>query len=125
MTPRFIAAMLFSSICAGCFDAEPHSLLSHNPSAKIPAIKDAVSQHDDKAVPQLVEDLSSDDPAVRFYAIEGLHRLTGQTMGYHYYEDAPKRRPAVMKWKHWLHDELNGELNGQSHGASTAMSPGP
>jgi hypothetical protein len=57
------------------------------------------------AAPQMVSDLDSDDPAVRFYAIEGLERLTGQTMGYVYYEDREARRPAVMKWRKWLDDQ--------------------
>lgn len=50
----------------------------------------------------MVKDLDSDDPAVRFYAIGGLKRLTGQTFGYHYYEDEQQRRPALEKWKAWL-----------------------
>ena len=123
MTRRLLAATLFASLCAGagCFDPEPHSLLSHNPSAKIPAIKDAVNQHDAKAIPSLIDDLSDNDPAVRFYAIEGLQRLTGQTFGYLYYQDAPQRREAVMKWKRWLNDQSTGE----ARGTASQPSPGP
>src|SRR4051812_36714377 len=65
------------SICIGCDSgAGPAHLNSHNPEAKIPAIHRAARQHDMAAAPQLVKDLNSEDPAVRFYAIEALHRLT-------------------------------------------------
>jgi hypothetical protein len=108
MVRRSVAALAIAVVIAGagCFDAEPASLLSRHAPSKIPAIKQAVDQHDEQAVPQLIHDLDSDDPAVRFYAIEGLHRLTGRTFGYHYYEDAAHRQAAVTKWRQW---------NDQSH----------
>ena len=70
--------------------------------AKIPAIKSAAESKDMNAAPRMVKDLESDDPAVRFYAIEGLERLTGQTFGYVYYDDSAHRHEAVMKWRQWL-----------------------
>jgi hypothetical protein len=73
-----------------------------DPSAKIPAIEQSVASKDLSAVPQMVKDLDSDDPAVRFYAIGGLRRLTGQNFGYQYYNDEDQRRPALEKWKVWL-----------------------
>ena len=92
----------------GCADP-PGPRTVHNPdlTVKVPVIKDAVERHDLSVAPQLVKDLDSDDPAVRFYAIEGLKRLTGQTFGYVYYDDAERRRAAVMKWRRWL-DEHKG-----------------
>ena len=50
----------------------------------------------------LIKALSSEDPAERFYAIEALERLTGETRGYVYFEDARARAPAVQRWKQWL-----------------------
>jgi hypothetical protein len=50
----------------------------------------------------MVEDLSSDDAAVRMFAIGGLRRLTGETFGYNYYDDEDAREPAVKKWQEWL-----------------------
>ena len=97
--------MLILVAGAGCFDAEPHSLFSRHAPTKIPAIKQAVEEHDEKAEPELVHDLDSDDPAVRFYAIEGLHRLTGETFGYLYYEDYTHRHKSVLKWRQWLNDQ--------------------
>ena len=71
-------------------------------SGKIPAIKEAVEEHDPAAVRQLVKDLDSDDGAVRFFAIEALERLTGESFAYHYYDDEDERRPAVLRWRQWL-----------------------
>jgi hypothetical protein len=86
----------------GCFGRDKPSLTSRDPALKIPAIKIAVDQKDRAACADLVEDLDSDDPAVRFYAVEGLRKLTGETFGYRYYDDESARRPAVDKWKAWL-----------------------
>ncbi|MDB5294334.1 MAG: hypothetical protein JWO31_317, partial [Phycisphaerales bacterium] len=40
--------------------------------------------------------------AERLYAAEALHRLTGQTHDYHYYDVEPKRAEAVARWRAWL-----------------------
>ena len=88
----------------GCFSRDPISLTSNHAPQKIPAIVGAAQHGDREAIPQLVRDLDSDDPAVRFYAIEGLERLTGETFGYVYYQDATERRPAVMRWRKWLEE---------------------
>ena len=50
----------------------------------------------------MVANLNDDDPAVRFYSIEGLKRLTGDDFGYRYYEDADERAAAVAKWNQWV-----------------------
>jgi hypothetical protein len=73
-----------------------------DPSVKIPAIKIAVEHKDLSTARQMVSDLESDDAAVRFYAINGLRRLTGENFGYLYYEDAETRKPAVERWQAWL-----------------------
>lgn len=89
---------------SGCSGAGPQvkSLTDSDPASKIPAIKQKVRQKDLKSAEQLIKDLESDDPAVRFYAIEGLRRLTGETYGYHYYESDDERKPATLKWQEWL-----------------------
>jgi len=100
---RIILAVIILPVCgAGCFDRDPPDLHSREASLKIPAIKAAVDDHDTNALPELVHDLDSSDPAVRFYAIEGLQRLTGETFNYHYYDEYEQRRPAVLKWRAWL-----------------------
>jgi hypothetical protein len=87
---------------AGCGPPPVKDVSNPDPSGSIPAIELAADSRDWQAVGPMVKDLESDDPAVRFYAIEGLRRITGQTFGYHYYEDEAARQPAVDRWKQWL-----------------------
>ena len=90
-------------IAIGCSEPRgPLSVKSQDPTLKIPAIKQDVHNRNQTDVAQMVNDLSDDDPAVRFYASEGLRRLTGETFGYHYYDDEDTRKPAVKRWKEWL-----------------------
>ena len=79
-----------------------------DPSVKIPAIKKAARKRDRAAAKQLVADLESDDPAVRFYAINGLQRITGERFGYDYYADEQQRQPAVQRWRDWLATQERG-----------------
>ncbi|MDB5326110.1 MAG: hypothetical protein JWM57_1679 [Phycisphaerales bacterium] len=90
---------------AGCAP-KGRGLLDEDVAFKAPAIKEAVVDRQKAAVPQLVKDLDDDDSAVRFYAIEGLRRLTGQTFDYHYFDDTPARAPAVAKWQAWLAEHV-------------------
>ena len=75
---------------------------SNDPSEKIPGIVAAVRRKDLPKARHMVKGLSSDDAAVRMFAIGGLRRLTGETFGYNYYDDEDAREPAVTKWKQWL-----------------------
>ena len=87
----------------GCTAPRQQAIVTDDdPSQKIPAITAAVQKKDLSAAKQLVADLDSDDAAVRFYAIQGLNRLTGQTFEYNYYDDDLKRQPALDRWKQWL-----------------------
>jgi hypothetical protein len=72
-----------------------------DPSVKIPATERAVRNHDLSAVPQLIKDLQSDDPAVRLYAAHALEQLTGQDLGYRYYAPDDDRLAAVARWQQW------------------------
>src|SRR4051812_26849156 len=98
--------ILLLILIGGC-SAPREARLVANPDAsgKIPAIKIAVEHKDLAATKQMVKDLDSDDPAVRFYAIEGLERLTGQTFDYHYYADEEQRKPAISRWNQWLAEQ--------------------
>lgn len=98
----------------GCFSREPIRLTSADPGSKIPAIRRAVREHDREAARELVKDLESDDPAVRFYAIRGLRDLVGEDFGYVYYQDESARQPAVEKWKSWLANPAGAQVAGQS-----------
>jgi hypothetical protein len=96
---------LLAVALAGCTEPRgPLSVKSDDPTLKIPAIERDVQQKNTSDVAQLVKDLNDDDSAVRFYAIEGLRRLTGDDFGYHYWDDEDARRPAVQRWNKWLKD---------------------
>lgn len=94
--------LLLIPLVGGCFAPEKPSITSDDPSLKIPAIRQSALAHNRSAVHQLVKDLDSDDPAVRFYAINGLKEITGNTFGYRYYDEEAERKPAVDLWKQWL-----------------------
>lgn len=92
---------LLLAMPAGCFRLAP-SINDPDPASKIPAIKAAVGHNDRHALPELVDSLDSDDPAIRFYAWDGLRKLSGQDFGYHFYDEADQRKPAVARWRQWL-----------------------
>ena len=115
---RPIRLFLLCVIAAGgCSSPEKPSIYSQDPSLKIPAIKSA---HDSKAIHQMVKDLDSDDAAVRFYTINGLKEITGNTFGYRYYDDEIERKPALARWKQWL-----AEREGTTQPATRSASPSP
>jgi hypothetical protein len=81
---------------------EPASVEHPDPSVKIRGMKKAARERDVAAIRQLVKDLDSDDPAVRFFAIHSLHDLTGHDLGYRYYHDENQRREPLGRWQEWL-----------------------
>lgn len=97
MLLTWVAAMAL----IGCASPAGKGLRDDDASFKIPAIKQAVERNDRSAIPELINSLASDDAAVRFYAIEGLKRLTGQTLDYHFYDPEPDRLAAIDRWKQW------------------------
>jgi hypothetical protein len=100
---RIVGYGLIIPLLIGCSAPRgPRVVEDPDLDVKVPAIKQAVRAKDFSQAKQLVADLSSDDPAVRFYAINGLEKLTGQTFGYVYYQDEARREQAVRKWKAWL-----------------------
>jgi hypothetical protein len=97
---KTVLILAFASV--GCAEpAGPRVVANPDLSVKIPAIKQAANTHDREGISAMIDELSSDDPAVRFYAIEGLRRATGQTLGYRFYDDEAERQPAIERWKHW------------------------
>src|SRR5437588_9017103 len=89
-------------LTAGCFSHAPYKIGDPDPDSNIPAMESAARARDERAVGPLVQQLNNDDPAVRFYAIESLHRLTGQTFGYRYYDYEDERKIAALRWQHLL-----------------------
>ena len=86
-----------------CTAPKEEAAVGHpDPSVKIRGYKKAAREHDMAAVRQMVKDLDSDDPAVRFYAIHVLSDLTTQDFGYRYYYDEDQRRESLGRWQDWL-----------------------
>ena len=71
---------------------------SANPAAKMYAIEEAARTLDTSSTAGIVEQLDSDDPAVRMLAIEALQLLTGETYGYRHYDPVYLRRAAIKRW---------------------------
>ena len=69
-----------------------------SPAARSYAIEQAARAGDLDAVPKIVEQLDADDPAIRMLAIDVLHRLTGETYGFHHYDPPPQRHAAIQRW---------------------------
>src|SRR5262249_47247462 len=101
MTRLLSLILLIPLSVGGCSKPDKPSIYSPDPSLKIPALK-SEDLHDTKALRQMVKDLDSDDPAVRFYTINRLKEITGNTFGYRYYDDEVRRKPALKKWQQWL-----------------------
>ena len=100
-----IIVLLVGLLAGGCFSPDPISLYSDSAPSAIPAIKNAGDAKDRSAIPRLVQDLSDNDPAIRFAAITALQKITGQTFDYRYYDDQDTRRPAVQRWQQWLKEQ--------------------
>jgi hypothetical protein len=99
---RGLLAVISIGLTAGCIPHETKQIGATDSLANIPAIQDAGREQDRGSIPALITQLDSDDSAVRFYAISSLQKLTNQTLGYRYYDDADERGLAVARWKNWL-----------------------
>lgn len=72
---------------------------------RLAAIAEAGQNKDNRAIPDLIEQLESTDPGARLLAIRSLERITGRTLGYDYAEPWWKRAEAVRRWRSWAKDE--------------------
>ncbi len=87
---------LLGSSCAPKLTATPDSPV---PSARMAAAEEAAARSDASAIPYLIEDLESDDPAVRFTAIHALESITGETFGYRHFDPPWERSEAIERWE--------------------------
>jgi HEAT repeat protein len=94
--------LLAIGLVDGCYSPDPPSLSSDSAPIAIPAIKAAAKDDNRHAIPRLIEFLESHDSAIRFSAISALKHLTGEDLGYRYYDSEAARRPAIARWKLWL-----------------------
>jgi hypothetical protein len=78
------------------------NVAAEEPEARIPGIKHAAESRDRSSLPELIESLNDDDPAVRMFAIVALEKFSGDRFGYEYYLDEDRRKPAIARWREWL-----------------------
>lgn len=97
------AASLSASIalCPGCIPPIPEGFDSPDPTKRLVAITDAGARTDANAIPDLIRQLESSDPAARMLAIRSLERITGETLGYDYASPGWERAAAVERWRRW------------------------
>ena len=102
--------LVASVVGVGCTAARPKpDIKDADPSVSIPGIKIAADRRDRTKSAELVKALESDDPAIRFFAIGALVKITGgERFGYEYYYDEEQRKPSIAKWQEWLKGQQAG-----------------
>jgi hypothetical protein len=96
-------AIACAVLCVGCRPPRGQvSITSEDPDLQIRAIHQDVQDCDTRDLAGMVAGLQSDDPAIRFYCIQGLQKLTHGDLGYRYYASDEQRAPAVKLWQAWL-----------------------
>ncbi len=99
MIARIGILIAAAGLLAGCAPAsEEGGFDSANPAAQLYAIRDAGVSRDRTKIPALIEQLESDDPAVRLLSIQALERITGTRLGYNYFAPSHERAKAVQGW---------------------------
>ena len=91
-----LGAVIAATGCAP--SASSGTFESDNPASRLYAIHRAGLDADASAVVPLVEQLESDDPAIRMMAINALERITGKRLGYNPYADRTERHEAIDRW---------------------------
>lgn len=82
------------------------------PDERISTAREAVAENDLGVIPDLIEGLESDDPAVRLMSVEALRRLTGRRFDYDPYAPSWVRRKSVEAW---MEAYENGALTMSQH----------
>jgi len=101
----FLFAVLLAAIgiggCANDFERPMRlsDLDDPNPTVRVMAAKWACDNKVVEAAAPLVNLLSDEDKAVRFYAIEALRCITGKDLGYKYQDSSSSRAEAVERWR--------------------------
>ncbi len=94
--PFMCGAMLLLGACAA---PPPRNDFSTPDSAsRIESIETAARVNGASNVRRIVEQLDSEEPAVRLKAISALKSLTGETNGYHYDDPPSMRQDAIERW---------------------------
>ncbi|MBK8916038.1 MAG: HEAT repeat domain-containing protein [Phycisphaerales bacterium] len=92
--------LLLASIGGGCLPSGSSPKLN-SPNARERAVAGVAlaNSGDRAAVHRLVPLLEDGDSAVRMMAILSLERLTGETLGYRYFDAETRRSEAVERWR--------------------------
>jgi hypothetical protein len=99
MLVRSVLASMTACLAGACTaPATEADFDSAVPAARLQAIERAAVQRDETATIQLLEQLDSDDPAVRMLALEALKRLDDDTHGYWFADPPYERRAAIERW---------------------------
>lgn len=77
-------------------------LQDQDPGVRSAAVVEAGNRKDPNAATYLVDRLGDSETEVRFFAALALEKITGQTMGYRYYEPSDRREEAIGRWREWL-----------------------
>lgn len=96
VTPFLVGVMMATGACSAPPPAGDFS--AADTASVIRSIETVVRDRDTSKLRKIVEQLDSDDPAVRLVAISALHTLTGETCGYHYDDPPSFRQPAIERW---------------------------
>jgi len=98
------ATLLTLALAGACEGpaARRRQLASLNPLDRVRATVALAEAGDMQAVHRLVDLLEDADAAVRLYAIMGLQRLCGTTLGYEYFAPEAERVAAMQRWREAL-----------------------
>jgi hypothetical protein len=95
--------------CSGC-TAPPvqPDLDADHAAAKVPALVAEADRGPYANYAALVRALDDDDPAARFAAARALQQLTGESLGYRFFDDRLARQDAVARWQAWVIQRQSG-----------------
>lgn len=117
----FIFVLALSAADLSCTAPRPApNVADPDPQVNIAGIREMVARKDRSKLPALVDQLDSDDPAVRMYAIHALETFAGQRFGYEYYFDDEQRKPSLARWREWLKQQQGQGQPQPSPGAAAS-----
>jgi hypothetical protein len=114
---QFSPVLLVVVGLAGCASSgEAEGFDSAVPAARMDAMQSVGDSVDPVILTRLVEQLDSEDAAVRLMAIHHLERLTNRTYGYVYSAPVDERRAAIDRWVDAIESgELQGAADSSIH----------
>jgi HEAT repeat protein len=104
MRAEFALGAVALGVLSACVPPVPEGFNSPDPTRRLNAIVAAADEQDTSAIPQLIVQLESSDPAARLLAIRTLESLTGETLGYDPIAPDWQRAEAVDRWQVWAQE---------------------